>query len=230
MLPDFIGNLLVPQISVNTQAGGFQRGLHFFHVGSLRIRNIQDRNLHRRQPQRQRAGIVLDQDADEALHRADDRAVQHHRHLAGVVFRNIFGAQAARHREVDLHGADLPRTAEAVLQVVLDLRAVEGALARQLGPLHAAAAQGRTQRFLGLVPDFVGADAVFRTQRDLDVDVRKPKSSYTFIAWAWKATTSAGDLLFGAEHVAVVLGKAAHAHQAVQRARGSLRWHWPNSP
>ena len=50
MLANFIGNLLVPQISVNTQTGGFQAGFDLFHVGSLRIRDVQNRNLHRRQP------------------------------------------------------------------------------------------------------------------------------------------------------------------------------------
>ena len=84
-----------------------------------------------REPERQRAGVVLDQDADEALHRADDRAVQHDRRVARVVLADVLGAEAPRHAEVDLHGAALPDAADAVLQRVLDLRAVERALARR---------------------------------------------------------------------------------------------------
>ena len=38
-----------------------------------------DHRLHRRQPQRELAGIMLDQDADEPLERAEDRAVEHQR-------------------------------------------------------------------------------------------------------------------------------------------------------
>ena len=36
-------------------------------------------HLHRRQPEREAAGILLDQDAEEALEAAEDGAVQHHR-------------------------------------------------------------------------------------------------------------------------------------------------------
>ena len=64
-----------------------------------------------------------------------------------------------------------------VLQVVLDLRAVERALAGQLGPFDAAGAQRVAQRVLGAVPGLVGADALVRPQRELDRDVVKPKSA-----------------------------------------------------
>ena len=59
----------------------------------------------------------------------------------------------------------------ASLQVVLDLRAVEGALARQFLPFHAAGTQRRTQRVLGLVPGGVVAQARFGAQGDLDLDL-----------------------------------------------------------
>ena len=39
------------------------------------------------------------------------------------------------------------------------------------------------------------------------------------------ATDSVGDLLLGAEDMRVVLGEGAHAHQAVQRARGLVAVH-----
>ena len=103
--------------------------------------------------------------------------------------------------------------------MVLDLRTVERALARQLRPGHAAAAQRRTQRLFRLVPHFVGTDAVFRTQRDLDVDVLEAEVFVHLHCLGVEGHDFRRDLLFRAEHVAVVLGEAAHAHQAVQRAR-----------
>ena len=56
----------------------------------------------------------------------------------------------------------------ASLQVVLDLRAVEGALARVVVAFDAGRAPQRAlQRLLGLVPDLVGADALRRPVGDL---------------------------------------------------------------
>jgi hypothetical protein len=57
-------------------------------------------------------GVLLDQDADEALQAADDGAVQHHRPVAGAVFAHIFGVQPLGHGEVHLHGAALPLAAQ----------------------------------------------------------------------------------------------------------------------
>ena len=75
------------------------------------------------------AGIMLDQDAGEALERAEHRAVQHHRrHLVGVLV-DVEGAEPARQVEIDLHGAALPVAADGVAQHVFELRPVEGAFA-----------------------------------------------------------------------------------------------------
>jgi len=51
--------------------------------------------------------MVLYEDSDEALERAEDGPVQHHRDLAGVVLRDVARAQAAGHGEVELDGAAL---------------------------------------------------------------------------------------------------------------------------
>src|SRR5690242_11691046 len=103
--------------------------------------------------------MVLDQYADEALERAHDRAVQHHRGLSRVVLVDVFGAQPARHHEIDLDRTALPRPPDTVLQVVLDLRPIEGTLAGELLPFHAALAQSGAQAVFGLVPDFVRPEA-----------------------------------------------------------------------
>src|SRR4029077_17926850 len=109
--------------------------------------------------------MVLDQYAEQARDRADDRAVEHDRGVPRVVIAYVFGAEASRHAEVDLHGAALPDAADAVLQRVLDLRAVERAPARRDGKLQATFLERRFQGRLGLVPSLVGADASLRTSR-----------------------------------------------------------------
>ena len=163
---------------------------------------------------------MLDQDADEALERADDRPVQHHRRAAGVVFGDVLGAEAPRHAEVDLHRAALPRAADAVLEVVLDLRAVEGALAGQHVELHARALECLDQRPFGLVPALVRADALHRPRRDLVDDVGEAEVAIYLLQQRRVGDAFRQDVILGAEDVAVVLGEAAHAHQAVQRSRG----------
>ena len=101
-----------------------QRLRDAFDVIGLRVRDAGHHHLHRRQPDRQRAGVLLDQDADEALKAADDGAVQHHRAVARAVFAHVFGIQAFRHGKVHLNGAALPLPANRVFERVLDLRPV----------------------------------------------------------------------------------------------------------
>ena len=59
-------------------------------------------DLHRRQPDREAAAVVLDQDAGEALHRAEQGAVDHHRPVLGVVLALVDEIEALGHREVEL--------------------------------------------------------------------------------------------------------------------------------
>ena len=72
-----------------------------------------DPHLHGREPERERSGEVLDQDPDEALERADQRPVDHHRRVLGVVGALVAQAEALRHLEVELHRPDLPGAGRA---------------------------------------------------------------------------------------------------------------------
>ena len=85
--------------------------------------------LDRRQPDRELAGVVLDEHADEALEGAHQRAVDHHRAVLGVVGARVGEVEALGHHVVELDGAELPRAADRVGHVQVDLRPVEGAVA-----------------------------------------------------------------------------------------------------
>ena len=63
----------------------------------------------------------------------------------------------------------------ASLSVYLDLRAVEGALAGEISNAQPDGARLH-QRVLGLVPAFIGADALRRARRHLVDDVGKSQS------------------------------------------------------
>ena len=84
-VPDPVAQRLRPVI----QAGPQTRLLHLGHEGRRIIPDgIGDRehtHLLGREPHRERARVVLDQPADEALHRAEQRAVDHHGAVLGVV-------------------------------------------------------------------------------------------------------------------------------------------------
>ena len=106
-----------------------------------------------------RAGILLDQDAEEAFEAAEDRPVQHHRPVAGAVLADIFGVQPFRQVGIDLQGAALPVAADGVAQHEFQLRAVERALAGVQLVFDAGDGAGLAQRAFGLVPELVAADA-----------------------------------------------------------------------
>ena len=71
-------------------------------------------HLHRRQPGRERAGVVLGQHPDEPLDGAELRRVDHHRLLPGAVGGLVFQAEPGRLVEVVLDGRHLPGAADRV--------------------------------------------------------------------------------------------------------------------
>ena len=86
-------------------------------------------HLRRGQPQRERARVVLDQDAEEAFQRAEERAVDHVRLMQRAVRADVRDAEAFRQVEVELDRGGLPFAADRVLDLQVDLRAVERAAA-----------------------------------------------------------------------------------------------------
>ena len=51
-------------------------------------------DLHRREPHRKRAGVVLDQNAEEALDRSVQRAMHHQRLMRFAVLGDVFEARS----------------------------------------------------------------------------------------------------------------------------------------
>ena len=118
-----------------------QRRRHLLGIGVGVGDDGRHHRLHRRQPEREAAGIVLDQDAEEALEAAQDGAVQHHRAVPRAVLGDVFGVQPLRQDEVHLQRAALPVAPDRVAQHEFQLRAVERALARVQRVLDAGGAR-----------------------------------------------------------------------------------------
>src|SRR5260370_38662446 len=75
------------------------------------------------------AAVVLDENADEALERAEHRTVEHHRRHFVRMLVDVKGPEAAGHVEIDLHRAALPIAADGVTQYVFELGPVESPFA-----------------------------------------------------------------------------------------------------
>ena len=135
VLAHLVVDLLVAEVGLGADA----RPPAAWPTTSLRIvvgvgDDRRDHRLHRRQPQRELAGVMLDQDADEALERAEDRAVEHDRAVPLAVLADVGRVEPLGQHAVGLDRADLPGAADRVGQVEFELGRVEGALAGQLLP------------------------------------------------------------------------------------------------
>ena len=139
-----------------------QRSRPPLRVLVVAVGDRQHDHLQRRQPERQLAGEVLEQDPDEALVGAHQRAVDHHRLVLGVVGAGVGEAEALGQVVVELAGAELPGAAERVGHVHVDLRAVEGAVARVEVYSRPWGSSALRERRLAVVPELVGADALAR--------------------------------------------------------------------
>ena len=108
-------------------------------VLGMPVRDRNDHGLHRREPGRERAGVVLDEHADEPLHRTVERAVDHHRALMHVVFVRVLEAEAFWKIEIHLDRGDLPVATDRVAHVDVDLGSVERAVAFVHGEIDTGA-------------------------------------------------------------------------------------------
>src|SRR4029077_17385215 len=121
--------------------------------------------------------------------------------------------------EVELQGAALPVAAERVAQVELELRPVERALAGGERIPQPGGFAGVAQARLGMFPDRVAADAQLRPRGEFYADILETEILVDREQQLAERDRLVLDLLFGAEDMRVVLGKGAHPHDAMQRAR-----------
>ena len=149
--------------------------------------------------------------------RAEERPVDDVRGVLGVVGADVAAVQALRLLAVELDRPHLPRAAERVGHVQVDLRAVEGAVARVEHVLEPAPVERGLQRRLGEVPLLLGAELVVGPGRELEVRV-EPEEVVEVLRVVEAAEDLVLDLLAGAEDVRVVLGHVPDPGQAVQGA------------
>src|SRR5713226_7947879 len=221
-VPDFCRQLLIAVVEVHAQAMALQRFGDVLRVIHHFFADRADFHLYRREPQRKRARVVLDQHAEEALHRTQQRPVHHQRLMLRAVLGNVLQTEARRQIEIELHGRKLPRPADRVDELDVDFRAVKSAFAlnrfvRDIEPL-----QGVGQAGGGAVPVFGLALVIFR-MRSVPIGKLDFKFVEAEVFHHRESKIDAGfdfffDLRWSAENVRVVLREAANAEQAVQDA------------
>jgi len=147
--------------------------------------------------------------------------VDDHRPVLLVVVAHVGEIEALGRSVVELEGAGLPGAAQRVGDRVVDLRAVEGAVARVELPGKAHAVERGPEHGLGLVPQGVVADPVGRVhgaggEAELEVEPERPVDRPHQLH---EAAELVGDLRLHGEDVGVVLGELPDPGEAAQRSR-----------
>ena len=143
--------------------------------------------------------------------------MDHHGHVLAAVAGGILQIKAAGQLIVQLNGAALPGTAQRVLNVEVQLGAVERAVAGVHHILLADGGNGVGQSVLCLLPVLPGADVVLGHGGQFDL-VGQAKQRVDLVEQAGDADDLILDLVLGQQDVGVVLGEAADTEHAVERA------------
>src|SRR5450759_294455 len=179
----------------------------------------EDLDLHRREPGGKRPGVVLDEDPQVALQAAQHRAVYHHRGVLAVVGAGVGHVEAPGQVEVDLNGRALPVAPDGVLQLDVDLGAVEDTLALVDDVVEPLVLEGLLQRAGRHLPVLVRAHEVVRPGGERDLERGEPEGPLGLEGELERLVDLLFHLVGRAEYVCVVLRETPHAQQAVQLPR-----------
>ncbi len=135
-----------------------------------------------------------------------------------AVVADIDEVEALREVEVELHGAELPRPAERVLDLHVDLRAVECAAAFIDFVGHAFLVEGVAKRLRGLLPALRSAHGLRGLRGEIRLDVVEAELPEHVLREFYGRLDFLHYLFRGAEDVRVVLREAADAEKPVAHA------------
>ena len=179
-------------------------------------------HLHGSEPERKRSRVMLDQNAEEAFHGAEQRAVHHKRLVLRAVLGDVLQAKTRGQIEIKLHGGELPGTADGVNQLDVDFRAVECRFALDFLERNVHVLHGVRERSAGTLPVFGLASVILRMRGipvgKLHLELIKAEILHHSEGEIHASFHFRFDLRRHAENVGVVLRKAADAQQAVQHS------------
>ena len=126
---DFCGELFVAVVEMNADVVALESFGDVLGVVGDFFADGADLDLDGREPEREGAGVMLDQDAEETFDGAEQRAMDHQRLMLGAIFGDVFEAETRGEIEIELDGGELPGTADGVDELDVDFGAVEGGFA-----------------------------------------------------------------------------------------------------
>ena len=184
----------------------------------------EDADLLGREPEGEVAGVVLDEEADEALVRAQRGAMDAERRLQRVVAVLVDEAELGGHGEVHLVGGDGELAADGAPHLHVDLRTVEGRLVGHLHVVDARLDQDVADHVLGLLPelrlvDELLAEAGGIVRAEAHLILLDAEDLEVFQVHLVHRAELVGELFGGAVEVRVVHVHGAHAHEAEELAR-----------
>src|SRR6266702_1462155 len=219
-IADFRRQLFVTIVKMDAQIVALQSFGDVLGVVGDFFADRADLHLHGREPKRKRAGVMLDQDAEEALDGTEQGAVDHERLMLGAVFGDVLQAEARRQIEIELHGGELPGAADGVNELDVDLGAVEGGFALHFLERNVYALHGVGERGGGAAPVFGLAGVVFRMRGvpvgELHFEFVEAEIFHDGVGEIDAGFDFRFDLRGHAENVRVVLRESADAEQAVK--------------
>src|ERR1039457_897695 len=183
---------------------------------------LRDRNaphLLGREPEREVAARVLDEDAEETLERAEDGAMEDHRAVFDAILRDVVQVEELRQVEVALDGAELPRSSKGVVYTEVDLRSVERTVARRYDVRAARRLDRRLENRLGSVPNLVGTDPLLGPEAEGDVHVVKLERAVDLVQETEEVEHLAIDAFRRGEDVRVILRKGSDSRQPLRDSR-----------
>ena len=159
---------------------------------------------------------MFDQDSEETFQRPEQCAVNHIRLVALSVLADVVDLETFRQIEVELDRGGLPFASDRILYLEVDLRSVECAAAFVHFIGEAAFFNRVDQRFLRLFPACGIADRLFRTGREIRLDLLELESFPDVETETEHFFDFGFDLFRSADDMGVVLRESADAHQTVQ--------------
>ncbi len=144
--------------------------------------------------------------------------MDHDRRVFGSVGADVVAAEPFGHREIELDGSALPASLEAVANVEIDLRAVEGSIPRVELVGEVASFESALKRGLRKIPNLIAADALGGPGGEFNADIVESEGAVDLFEEIHQPHDLFFDLVRGAEKMGIVLSERLHAKEAVPHA------------
>ena len=216
---DLLSDGVAGNIHFDSQPGSPQCARNLIRVIVVAICHRNDGGLHRRQPARQGAGIVLDEYRNESLDRTEQRPMDHDRARSRVLGRGITKIEIDRLREIKLDSGQLPTSTDGVSDMDIDLGTVERPFAVSHRKIEIRRAKCVAERLLSLFPKVCLTDPFLRECRQIGLEILKAEVAKDRKHKRQQGRKLTVELIFSAKDVAVVLGKSTSTKQSVHYPR-----------